>query len=73
MEATLMQNSWLSAAVTTGLILMVVAFTAVVVWAFSARQKTKFDLAAALPLEDDASVKPLEQNPLEQKAREVLQ
>jgi cbb3-type cytochrome oxidase subunit 3 len=55
MDANLVQNSWLPVAVTTGLILMVLAFTAVVVWAFSGRQKKSFERAAALPLEDDAS------------------
>ncbi|PJA39867.1 MAG: hypothetical protein CO182_08820, partial [Lysobacterales bacterium CG_4_9_14_3_um_filter_62_6] len=51
MDASLVQNSWLPVAVTTGLILMVLAFIAVVVWAFSGRQKKSFERAAALPLE----------------------
>jgi len=68
MDASLVQNSWLPVAVTTGLILMVLAFIAVVVWAFSGRQKKSFERAAALPLEDDASA-----NLSEPNRREVQQ
>lgn len=34
-------------------LLLMVLFTAIVIWAWSARQKDKFDAAARLPLEED--------------------
>jgi cytochrome c oxidase cbb3-type subunit 4 len=39
-----------------GTILAMVAFVAVVAWAYSKRRKADFDAAARLPLEDDADI-----------------
>jgi cytochrome c oxidase cbb3-type subunit 4 len=39
-----------------GTILAMIAFLAVVAWAYSKRRKTDFDEAARLPLEDDSRI-----------------
>jgi cytochrome c oxidase cbb3-type subunit 4 len=40
-----------------GTILVVIAFTGVVIWAYSSKRKTSFDEAANLPFADDPEPK----------------